>query len=471
MSPSRFGRGLQKLRGSKSDLPLLNDSPEAAKSMHAVPKRFVSSPTIAAVQRNLMHRSRTAAVLLALFFGTLLVTFHSSVPNILHMELDHGMSAVPVAGVPVADSRGYESSHPASYGTDADAVIHMDPDKKREKIAHAAAFILSKFQNMKEKDRQNILKPITRRADLPVAVVDDRSSDECAAAAGTPKVALLFLTRGGITHEDLWSLWFESAADMLPAEAVRMCENGADSALIDGSQTQSIRSACVDALSRRTTAEPDGYSAFAGSGSTNSSSTKGGNTDIPLSESVYQDVISMQHLFNVYVHVPPSVDDSSVPPVWRRRIVSNRVEPEWGTHTLVEATRHLIWESFKDPANQRFVLLSESDVPLYDPLTFYRQVMAEEKSRVDAWLHEEVDFYRWNRDMVNFSAEGNIPKLLWRKSSQWFMLQRKHAEIFLDDVALFRNMEQNCRTGINPKTLRPRTCYSVRDIVETSSLV
>ncbi len=35
-------------------------------------------------------------------------------------------------------------------------------------------------------------------------------------ALGAPKVALLFLTRGPMHHEEMWRLWFASAAGMLP---------------------------------------------------------------------------------------------------------------------------------------------------------------------------------------------------------------------------------------------------------------
>lgn len=52
---------------------------------------------------------------------------------------------------------------------------------------------------------------------------------------------------------------------------------------------------------------------------------------------------------------------------WRPYAISNRVTTAWGTHSLVEATRNLLWEAFRDPSNQRFVLVSEADIPLWDP--------------------------------------------------------------------------------------------------------
>jgi hypothetical protein len=43
------------------------------------------------------------------------------------------------------------------------------------------------------------------------------SPDACAAALGLPRVALLFLTRGPMHHEETWRLWFESGEQLQAA--------------------------------------------------------------------------------------------------------------------------------------------------------------------------------------------------------------------------------------------------------------
>ena len=45
------------------------------------------------------------------------------------------------------------------------------------------------------------------------------------------------------------------------------------------------------------------------------------------------------------------------------------------------------------------MLVSESDIPLYDPLTFYQQLMSESKSRVNACPHDRSMAYRWSHEM------------------------------------------------------------------------
>ena len=40
--------------------------------------------------------------------------------------------------------------------------------------------------------------------------------------------------------------------------------------------------------------------------------------------------------------------------------------------------------ALEEPLNQRFVLLSESDIPLYPPAVVWLQFMSERKSRIHA---------------------------------------------------------------------------------------
>lgn len=56
----------------------------------------------------------------------------------------------------------------------------------------------------------------------------------------------------------------------------------------------------------------------------------------------------------------------------------------WGTHELVVAARSLLEAAFSDPMNERFIMLSESGIPLYPAATVYSQLMSEEKSRINA---------------------------------------------------------------------------------------
>ena len=59
-----------------------------------------------------------------------------------------------------------------------------------------------------------------------------------------------------------------------------------------------------------------------------------------------------------------------------------RLPTSWGSHTTIDATRMLLREALADPLNQRFVLVSQADVPLYPAPLAWAQLMSEGHSRV-----------------------------------------------------------------------------------------
>ena len=67
----------------------------------------------------------------------------------------------------------------------------------------------------------------------------------------------------------------------------------------------------------------------------------------------------------------------------------------WGEWSLADASRVLIREALKNPLNQRFIMLSESCVPLYPPAVVYQQLMWEKKSRINA-CDTDPNYYRDN---------------------------------------------------------------------------
>jgi hypothetical protein len=54
----------------------------------------------------------------------------------------------------------------------------------------------------------------------------------------------------------------------------------------------------------------------------------------------------------------------------------------------------LLQEALKDPFNQRFVLLSESCVPLYQPATIYWQLMRETRSRINTCKGWDIEVHQ-----------------------------------------------------------------------------
>lgn len=237
-------------------------------------------------------------------------------------------------------------------------------------------------------------------AHLKHVVGGDRGGESPSSIA--PKVALLFLSRGPMPHEALWLAWLEEARGAVPAAlAAEQCSRG-----------------------------PAGAAACAAAG----------------------------ELYAVHVHAPPgfSYPEGSF---WGAKRTDVSVETRWGDPSLVSATRVLLAAAAADPSVQRFVLLSESDIPLYDPLTLHAQLMAEQRSRVNACrLGGGRDMARrWTPAM----ATPRLNDSHWRKSSQWFSLTRAHAAAVLADGEVWPAFERHCRYAeFDPGLGRPRDCVA-----------
>lgn len=313
-----------------------------------------------------------------------------------------------------------------------------------------------------------------------------RTPDACAEAANFPQVALLLLTKGEVAHEVMWREWFTQAVGKLPLRPAK-------AALCAGSNIES---------NNRTLSPQEIYAACSASSKNNYNTSRENKIKIIDDDG---DFISRQHLFDVWVH--PAVDFPGFPleSVFYGREIPRefRVHTVWGTHTIVDATRALLAAALTNPRAEKFLLMSESDVPLYSPMALYTQMMSESRSRVNAcnntggfeqeaeensfleqeqeedarvfkameklpprlkpaaplrgrpdWNHN--DGYRLRDDMI---AEG-LALSTWRKSWQWIALTRRHAQLAVDDVDVDATFRATCRRRWDPDWCDHRVCYS-----------
>ncbi|KAI4311966.1 hypothetical protein MLD38_036827 [Melastoma candidum] len=145
--------------------------------------------------------------------------------------------------------------------------------------------------------------------------------------------------------------------------------------------------------------------------------------------------------FTVYVHSQPGFvfDESTT----RSRFFYGRQLPHsiqvgWGDPSMIAAEKLLFAEALKDPANQRFVLLSDSCVPLYNFGYIYNYLMASPRSFVDSFVDDKEDHY--HPDMSSI-----IPQEKWRKGSQWIALVRKHAKVIVADEVVLAVFRKFCK--------------------------
>ncbi|OQU84731.1 uncharacterized protein LOC8059048 [Sorghum bicolor] len=153
-------------------------------------------------------------------------------------------------------------------------------------------------------------------------------------------------------------------------------------------------------------------------------------------------------LYNVYVHSDPAFNGSEPPETsafYRRRIPSKEVK--WGEVSMVEAERRLLAHALLDDhSNARFVLLSESHVPLFDLPT------------VHSYLVNSTKVYLESYDQPGATGRGRYSRRMspvvspwqWRKGSQWFDLDRPLAADVVADRVYFPLFRRFCR----------RSCYA-----------
>ncbi|KAL6626683.1 hypothetical protein ACP70R_030409 [Stipagrostis hirtigluma subsp. patula] len=144
-------------------------------------------------------------------------------------------------------------------------------------------------------------------------------------------------------------------------------------------------------------------------------------------------------LYSIYVHADPSYTGS--PPadsVFYGRMIPSQ-KTRWGYMNLVEAERRLLANALLDHGNERFVLLSESCIPVYDLPTVHAFLTGSGASFVDSYF---------SRGRYNdfFAARCNITAAQWRKGSQWFEMDRALALEVVADETYFPEFREYCDT-------------------------
>ncbi|CAK9329974.1 unnamed protein product [Citrullus colocynthis] len=146
-------------------------------------------------------------------------------------------------------------------------------------------------------------------------------------------------------------------------------------------------------------------------------------------------------LYSIYVHRSPSsnatVASSSV--FYGRSIPSKGVK--WGEPSMMEAERRLLANALLDFSNQRFILLSESCIPLFNFSTIYNYLMGSKSTFIEAYdLPGPVGRGRYSPKM-----RPTINLYQWRKGSQWFEMDRTIASQVVSDQKFFPVFQKFCK--------------------------
>ncbi|XP_050387266.1 glycosyltransferase BC10-like [Argentina anserina] len=165
--------------------------------------------------------------------------------------------------------------------------------------------------------------------------------------------------------------------------------------------------------------------------------TKGPLPLAPLWERFFE---GHEGLYSIYVHAHPSFNDSEAQTsvFYGRRIRSEAVY--WGTSSMLDAERRLLGNALLDLSNQRFVLLSESCIPLFNFKTTYDYLINSNQS----FLNVFDDPRKPGRGRYNPQMWPQINITDWRKGSQWFEVHRDLAVHIVSDQKYYPIFQQYC---------------------------
>ncbi|KAG0616547.1 hypothetical protein M758_5G124100 [Ceratodon purpureus] len=150
---------------------------------------------------------------------------------------------------------------------------------------------------------------------------------------------------------------------------------------------------------------------------------------------------NFHELFSIYVHAHPSYTPTTSPSsVFHLRNIPSQ-PANWGEISMCDAERRLLANALLDPANERFILLSESCIPLYNFSYIYAAFTNIPYSYVQAF--DDPSIYGRGRYTPHMMPEVTLQQ--WRKGSQWFEVTREHAVEIVADSKYYRKFKTYCR--------------------------
>nr|DAD35401.1 TPA_asm: hypothetical protein HUJ06_006041 [Nelumbo nucifera] len=128
-------------------------------------------------------------------------------------------------------------------------------------------------------------------------------------------------------------------------------------------------------------------------------------------------------------------------------------EVQWGKFNMIQAERRLLANALLDFSNQRFILLSEACIPLFNFSTVYNYLIGSNMTFVEAYDEPGPV----GRGRYNHRMKPLITLDQWRKGAQWFEMDRDLAIEIVSDVKYFSVFGKYCKGS----------CYSDEHYIPT----
>lgn len=142
---------------------------------------------------------------------------------------------------------------------------------------------------------------------------------------------------------------------------------------------------------------------------------------------------SPQHAerYNLYIHNKEELDADDP---FVKNVIPNRVPTQWGYYSLVEATIKLLEHALQDDLdNQRFILISDSHLPLYNISKACDILIKDAEVASFSFSNENQERQRFFKVFNKQTKPFNIPIKINCASfvSQWFVCTRADAEEYI----------------------------------------
>lgn len=118
----------------------------------------------------------------------------------------------------------------------------------------------------------------------------------------------------------------------------------------------------------------------------------------------------------------------------QKHIIEEHIPSAWGTYSLVEIQNILLQHGYNDPKNYKFILLSESHIPVHSFDYVYKKLTENNCGYVGYGSDIVSNRFNTINNMLGWKREE------WLVSSQWCILNREHVSIILANKKIMRNI-------------------------------
>jgi hypothetical protein len=143
---------------------------------------------------------------------------------------------------------------------------------------------------------------------------------------------------------------------------------------------------------------------------------------------------SKTNRFTIYNHAkePANVTDSLL----SKRHISENIETCWGCFGTVEANILMLKEALKDKLNKKFILVSDSCIPIVPFDDLYKELMKDDKSIINIFYNQ---MQRYDQIIKPQFSKDKFTK----SAAQGLVFNRKHAELLVTSLEHYKNNWKN----------------------------